>query len=43
MESEAWEPGTGSWLPGSLGGERRESRGRRLSVHLHNRHALHAI
>ena len=43
MESGAWEQGTGSWLPGSWGGERRESRGRRLSIHLHNQKALHAI
>ena len=43
MESGAWEQGTGKGLHGHCGGERRESRGRRLSIHLHNQHALHAI
>ena len=43
MESGAWEQGTGSWLQGSGYGERRESRGRGLSVHLHNEHAPHPI
>ena len=37
--------GTRDWKLDSreLGGERRESRGRGLSVHLHNDNALHAI
>ena len=43
MESGAWEQGTGSWLRGNRCGDRRESRGRGLSVHLHNDNALHAI
>ena len=38
--SRAWEQGTGSWLPGSWGGERRESRGRGLSKYLHNQNSL---
>ena len=43
MESGAWEQGTGKGLHGHCGGERRESRGRRLSIHLHNLHALRAM
>ena len=43
MESGAWDQRTGSWLHGSGYGERRESRGRGLSVHLHNEHAPHPI
>ena len=43
MESGAWEQGTGSWLHGSWCRERRESRGRGLSIHLHNQNALHSI
>ena len=41
--SRAWEQGTGSWLPGSWGGERRESRGRGLSKYLHNQNSLLVI
>ena len=43
MESGTWEKGTGSWLHGSWGGERCESWGRGLSVHMHNQNALQAI
>ena len=47
-EEKTWSQGPGNKGPeagfqGSWGGERRESRGRRLSVRLHNQHALHAI
>jgi hypothetical protein len=42
MESGAWEQGTGRGLHENWGGERRESQGRGLSIHLHNQPALHA-
>ena len=43
MESGAWEQGAGSWLHGSWGRERRDSRERGLKLHLHNQHALRAM
>ena len=43
MESGAWEQGTGSWLHGNWGREKRESQGPGLSVHLHNQNPLHTI
>ena len=41
MESGAWEKGTGSWLHGNWGREKREFQGRGLGVHLHNQNTLH--
>ena len=43
MESGAWEQGTGSWLHGNWGREKRDSQGRGLSIHLHNQNPLHTI
>ena len=43
MESRAWEQGMGSWLHGSWGGEKCESWGQGLSIHLHNQDALRTI
>ena len=43
MESGAWEQGQEVGFPGVGAGKDMNLGGRRLSVHLHNQRALHAI